>query len=131
MTIRTNLHSSTLTLALLCLFVTNTGIVAKEKAPLRILKITYQGKCVKKGGVIIVKLNKKITRAFNRVTITGKKVHFHTSIKKWGFKSDEILVEVPEGPSLRKGKRYGVVIEKRLPHKVVSNRKKIRMCWKN
>ncbi len=133
MTIRISKNSNYKT----TLFITMLGLIisgisfAADKNPLKIVNISHQGKCVKKNGIIILTLNKKITRAFNRVSITGKKVHFHPKIKKWGMRSDTISVVVPGGPSLRKGKTYGVMIEKRVPHKKVSNRKQIRVCWKN
>jgi len=115
---------------ILAMFATSS-LIAATKMPVKIVKIILKDDdCVKKGGTIIVVLDKKITRGVNHVTITGgKKIHHHAKIEKWGLRSSAIHVKIPKDKTFREGQKLRVMIERRVPHKQASNKRKIKICY--
>lgn len=100
------------------------------KKPLRIVSLSYSGKCVSADTVITVNLNKKITRGYSLIAITGKGVHNHPQIIKWPFRANSIKVLLPPRSVLKRKRHYSISIERRVPHKTLSNKKSFRVCRK-
>ena len=107
-----------------------SSLFAADKNLFKIVKLVNKKDCVEKGKTLIIVLDKKITRGINQVAIIGgKKTHHHPKVKEWGLRSSAIHVEIPKGKVFREGQKLGVVIERRAPHKIVSNRKNFKICY--
>ena len=116
-----------LNLLVLILLTISVPVFAAKK-PLRIASLSYSGKCVRADTVITVNLNKKITRGFSVIAVSGKGLHNHPKIIKWPFRANSIKVLLPPRSVLKRNRRYSISIERRVPHKILSNKKSFRVC---
>ena len=59
----------------------------------------------------------------------GKKIHHHAKVVKWGLRSSAIHVKVPKGKMFKEGQKVRVMIERRVPHKQISNKRSFKICY--
>ena len=116
-------------LILMALSFISTPVLSAKK-PLKIVSLSYNGKCVGADTIVTVNLNKKITRGFSIIAISRKNLHIHPKIMKWPFRSNSIKVLMPPRKVMKRNHRYSISIERRLPHKILSNKKSFRICRK-
>ena len=103
------------------------------KKPLRIVSVSYSGKCIRPNSLITINLNKKIFRGYSIIAVTdSNNLHIHPKIVKWRFRANSIKVQLPGAGQLKRGKSYRISIERRVkvPHTTLSNKKLFKTCYR-
>ncbi len=124
------MNTRLLNFGLLFLLISISTSALATKTPLRIVSLSYKGKCVHADAIITVNLNKKITRGYSVMAINGKHLHNHPKIIKWPFRASSIKVLIPAHSVLKRQRRFTISVERRIKHKTLSNKKSFRVCRK-
>ena len=114
--------------SLLLILVSISTSVLGAKTPLKIVSLSYNGKCVHADSIVTINLSKKITRGYSVIAISGKHFHHHPKIIKWPFRASSIKVLIPPRTLLKRHRHFTISIERRIKHKTLSNKKSFRIC---